>query len=71
MTHLAGKNAYPTGRTAACLPRGARNAGQQPAEKGTGSEPVSENAAKNNAREVPIPFFQQTAKYGKAAGEKA
>jgi hypothetical protein len=31
-------------------------------KKGTGSEPVSENVAKNNNREVPVPFFQQTAR---------
>jgi hypothetical protein len=33
-----------------------------PLKKGTGSEPASENAVKNNDREVPVPFFQQTAR---------
>ncbi len=30
-------------------------------KKGTGSEPSSENTAKNNDREVPVPLFQQAA----------
>ena len=33
-----------------------------PLKKGTGSEPTSENTAKDNGREVPVPFLQRAAK---------